>query len=138
MTLDRPPHRAARYLRFLGTAVAAGAVLVLVGYPATRRLGGEGGVEAMVVACAVSVVASAVGALPVAFGSGATPADRLNRTLGAMVARLFVALLLGAAAALSGWLATGPLLIWLVISYLALLILDTVYALRVLRDPEES
>jgi hypothetical protein len=129
---------AALYLRFVGIAAGTGVALAVLGYAATRRWGGEGAVAAMVVACAVSVAASAAGALPVVFGRGTSPAERLNRTLGAMLARLVVALAGGAAVALGGWVPARPLIIWLAISYLVLLVVDTAYALRVLRGPEES
>ena len=69
MTASRSP-AAAEYLRFLGWAVAVGAAAALLGYAPTRRLGGEGALPAMVAGCAIGVIASAVGALPVADSRG--------------------------------------------------------------------
>lgn len=118
----------ARYLRFVALVVTVAGALGLVGYPATLRLGPPGGVTAMGVALGISVIASALGGVPLLLLAASTPAQRLNLVLGAMLVRLLAALLLGVAAALSGWLTTGPLLIWLAVSYLVLLAVDTAYA----------
>lgn len=125
------------YPRFLALTVGLSAVLMLFGLLPTQRLGGRPAVEAMVAGCAISAVAGAVGALPVALiAARITPGQVTRRILGSMVLRLIVALGLGLAAVLSGWFAPRPLLIWLAIGYVVLLVADTGYALRALQRSE--
>ncbi len=126
---------AVRYRGFLGTVIAVSAALVALGYLPTARLGGPGAVGAMVAACAVSAFASAVSGLLLAQAGRVPRHQAVNLALGSLVVRLLLALMVGGAAAASGWLDTEPFLIWLAISYLALLVVDTGYALRVFKDP---
>jgi uncharacterized membrane protein len=132
MTPVRSP--AAEYLRFLVCAVTVGAVLVLLGYAPTRRLGGEGALPAMVAGCVIGILASAVGALPVALARRsarrAPLQGPLEGMLGAMALRFATVLTLGLSAGLSGWFETRPLLIWIALGYVAQLALDARYATR--------
>lgn len=132
MTPVRSP--AAEYLRFLVYTVAVGVVLVLLGYAPTRRLGGEGALPAMVAGCVIGILASAVGALPVALARRsarrAPLQGALQGMLGAMALRFATVLTLGLSAGLSGWFEIRPLLIWIALGYVAQLALDTRYATR--------
>ena len=129
MTAARSP--AAEYLRFLAWAVSVGVALALLGYAPTRRLGGEEAVPAMIAGCLIGVLASAVGAVPVALARrrGARTAT-LQGMLVSMALRLTVVVALGLSAALSGWFATRPLLIWIALGYMAQLALDVWYVVR--------
>lgn len=120
----------AEYLRFLVYAVAVGAALVLLGYAPTRRLGGEGALPAMVAGCVIGILASAVGALPIALARRSDRRAPLEGMLGAMALRLATVLALGLSAGLSGWFETRPLLIWIALGYVAQLALDARYATR--------
>lgn len=123
-----------RAARFLALTVAVACALALIGYFPTRRWGGEGAVVAMVAGCVISVLASLASAVPVALaGPGTPPPTRASLALAAIGIRLAVAFALGALATFGGWFATRPLLIWLAISYIALLIVDTKYALDALK-----
>ncbi len=128
------------FARFL---ILAGAIVVFVagvGYVPTKRLAGSDGTLAMAVGCVISLVASAMGAVPVVLARRHVGTDsqaagrRVTAVMMSMAVRFLVVLILGVAAALSGLLVTAPLLIWLAISYLALLAADTTFALRVLKD----
>ncbi len=133
MTGARP--RTAAYLRFLAWTVALAVVIALLGYLPTKRWGGEGAVRAMLAGCGVGVVASALGGVPVLLFSevgGATGA------LAAMAVRFAAALGLGLAAALSGSFERGPLLLWMAISYMVLLTVDTRYALGGFLSPKHE
>lgn len=123
---------AAEYLRFVAWALAAVVLVAALGFVPTRRLGGEGALAAMLAGCAVGWAASALGGIPVALGRGRTvaPAGRLQAMLASMGLRFGVVLALGAAAAFSGWFGLKPLLIWIAISYVALLAVDTWYAVK--------
>ena len=129
-----------RYLRFLlvaaGVAVAAG----LAGWLPTRAAAGREAVGAMVAALAVCWVGSAVGGLPIArsasAGAGRTrgePARRLNANLAAMALRIATVAAGAVAVAVAGLVPRGPFLLWIGIGYLALLVVDTLYAVAAAR-----
>lgn len=128
MTGARTP--AAEYVRFLAWAVAIGVALVLLGYPATRRLAGEEAIPAMIAGCAIGLLASAVGALPVFFSRSSGARDPLQGMLLSMALRLAAVVVLGLAVGLSGWFEIRPLLIWIAFGYVATLPLDVRYAVR--------
>lgn len=129
MTDSRPP--AAAYLRFVAWVLGVAALAAAVGYVPTWRLGGPDAVPAMIAGCVVGVLASLLGGLPVLWGRpDPTPAERLNRMLFGLALRFGAALGLGLAAALSGWFERGPLLLWVGISYLVLLPVDTRFAVK--------
>ena len=129
MTEPRSP--AAEYLRFLAWATAVAALVALLGWVPTRRLAGDGALPSMLAGCALALLASAAGGIPVARSRrSATPAARLQAMLAAMGLRFAVLLALGALAGLSGWFDSSPLLIWIAIGYLALLAVDTWYAVK--------
>jgi hypothetical protein len=129
MTAARSP--AAEYLRFSGWALAAATGVALLGYLPTLRLGGKGALPAMIAGCAVGLFASLVGGVPVALARGSSePAVRSQAAMASMAVRFGVVLALGLAAALSGAFERGPLLIWIAVSYMALLVIDTWYALK--------
>ncbi len=121
----------AAYLRFVAWVLGVAALAAAVGYLPTRRLGGPDAVPSMLAGCAVGVLASLVGGLPVLWGRhDPTPAERLNRMLFGLGLRFGVAVALGLAAAFSGWFERDPLLLWVAISYMALLVVDTRFALK--------
>jgi hypothetical protein len=125
---DRSP--TAGYLRFLVWAVAVGAAAALFGYAPTRRLAGETAIPAMLAGCAIGVIASAVGALPILISrrSGAT-ASALQGLISTAV-RLGAVVVLGLSVGLSGWFEWRPLLLWIALGYVAQLALDVWYAVR--------
>jgi hypothetical protein len=119
------------YLRFLAWAVGVTAVTVLLGWLPTRRLGGEEAVPAMLAGCTVSLLASALGGVPIALarGAGSTPQAGMQSLLMAMGVRFAAVVVLAAAAVLSGLFRTVPLLLWVAIGYGAQLVVETRYAL---------
>lgn len=117
------------YLRFLMWAVGVTAVAALVGWLPTRRLGGEEAIPAMLAGCAVSLLASALGGVPIALARGASQANRMQALLMAMAVRFAVVVVLALAAVLSGLFLRAPLLIWVAISYAVQLAVETRYAL---------
>lgn len=128
MTEARSP--AAGYLRFLVWATVVTAAVALIGTLPTLRLGGGGAVPAMIAGCVVGLLSSLAGGAPVALARGAGPGAAYQTMMFSMAVRFVVALVLGLAAALSGMFERGPLLIWIAITYLALLVVDTWYAVR--------
>ena len=114
----------ARYARFLGLAVAIVLGLVVIGLLPTRRLAGAEAVAAMVAGCAISLVSAALAGGPPIVVGAETPEARMQRGFLAMIVRLAVVVVLGAAAALSGEFARAPLLFWMATAYVALLPLE--------------
>jgi hypothetical protein len=129
MSAVRSP--AAEYLRFLALVVAVAAVLALLGFAPTRRIGGEEALPAMLAGILIGAVASAIGGLPVLMGRrSGNPAAPLQGMLGGMGARLAAVVALGLSAGLSGWFEARPLLIWIALGYVAQLPLEVRYATR--------
>ena len=124
------PTPTAEYLRFVAWVVAVAAVVALLGYLPTRRLGGEGAIPALLAGCAIGALASVLGGLPTALIRGGTPAELVTRLGASTAIRLAAVVILGAVAFLSGWVPLVPLLLWIAISYVALLGVDVWYALR--------
>ena len=117
------------YLRFLMWAVGVTAVAVLLGWLPTRRLGGEEAIPAMLAGCAVSLLASALGGVPIALARGTAEAARMKALLMAMALRFGAVVVLALAAVLSGLFHRVPLLLWVALSYAAQLVVETRYAL---------
>lgn len=122
---------AGSYLRFLMWAVGVTAVTVLAGWLPTRRLGGEEAIPAMLAGCAVSLLASALGGVPIALSrrAAAAPPARMQALLMSMALRFGAVVVLALAAVLSGLFHTAPLLLWVAIGYAVQLIVETRYAL---------
>ncbi|MES1245409.1 MAG: hypothetical protein ABUT39_27645 [Acidobacteriota bacterium] len=120
------------YLRFLAWAVGVTVAAALLGWLPTRRLGGEEAIPAMLAGCAVSLLASALGGVPIALAHGAAPQAqqaKLQSLLMAMAVRFAAVVVLTLAAVLSGLFHTAPLLLWVAIGYGAQLVVETRYAL---------
>ena len=113
-----------RYFRFLGFELVIIAVLVAIGYVATARLAGETGPPAMMAGCAIGLISAALAGVLLVVAPGDTPNARMQRAFMAMVARLSVVVAFGAAAVFSGLFARMPLLLWLAVTYVALLPLE--------------
>lgn len=116
----------------LGLALATTAVLLALGYAPTRRFGGDEALPAMFVGCAVGVVASLLGAVPVILARNKPHIEAWTAAMGAMAVRLGVAIVAGVGLALAGTWPAKPLLVWVVISHVGLLIPDTLLSIKVL------
>ncbi|MBN2445091.1 MAG: hypothetical protein JXO22_00060 [Phycisphaerae bacterium] len=126
------------YLRFAALTVVAGAVLAGIGYVPTRHVANTPGLVAMVAAIAVAMLATLVGLLPPILCMHAEPLKRHNAILLGMAIRLFATMLLTTAVALSGGVAVQPLLLWVAISYMALLFVDTIAVVSLYRQLERK
>ena len=129
---------AGEYLRFLARAVAVTIAIALLGYLPTRRLGGEGALPGMVAGCGIGLLASALAALPIAWARRVAVADQYKALLASMGLRFALTLALAVSAALSGRFERVSLLLWVVIGYLAQLVVDTRYTLKVFSPERDS
>ncbi|MCH9650709.1 MAG: hypothetical protein K0U98_20935 [Deltaproteobacteria bacterium] len=105
------------------------AALIVIGALPTERLVGRQAFGAMVAGCCASLLASVIGALPVLLASAKTQRP-IVVAFGAMALRLAVIVGLGLVLLLSGGFPRGPLLMWIGISYVVLLPLDTRFVMR--------
>lgn len=124
-----------RYFRLSLLILAVAGGLAGLGYVPTQRLAGDAGVIGMLVGCGASVVASLAAGLVAVQGADADPAGRMKIALASMAVRFGAVLVLALALALSGYFERPPLLIWMAISYLALLAVDTWFLLGTGRKP---
>lgn len=119
------------HARFTLLLVGNGGLILLIGAAPTRHLGGSSGIRAMWLACGLTVLASTVGALPVTLARRSPRKEQLVTVLmGSMALRLCLVVVLAVATVLAGSIERKPFLLWIALSYLALLPLDTWYALQ--------
>jgi hypothetical protein len=116
----------------VGLAAIMAAALLVLGWAPTRRLAGDEALPAMFVGCAISVVGSLAGTVPVILARNKPHLEAWSAALAAMGTRLAVVIVLGAAAALAGWWPTKPLLLWVAVSHAGLLVPDTLFSIKVL------
>jgi hypothetical protein len=132
-----------RYLRFLLAAAAVAAARGAVGAPLTRSAAGSDAVGAMIAALLVCWASAAIGGLPVARAARRSRQEpgqargqgqaMLTAALAAMALRLAAVVVGAAAVALGGSVPRGPFLAWIGIGYLALLAVETWYAVGEVR-----
>ena len=115
--------------KFLAASIGLTAVLAAVGYGPTVRLGGESAWREMLAGCGISLIGSWIGIAPVLLArrEGGQP---FNAVASSAVLRLVVTLGLALSVVLSEWLDRRPLLIWVGISYCVLLVVETMFAVR--------
>jgi len=115
--------------RFFLVTVLLTLGVAAAGYVPTVRLGGEGAKLGLFAGCAVSLVGSWIGSVPVLLavraGGGA-----VNAVMVSMALRFVIVAGLALAIAISDVVSKGPFLIWVAISYVVLLIVDVMLALR--------
>ena len=119
-----------RYARFLGLSVGVMAIAIAVGIVPTRRFAGDESVPGMLAGCAVGWVAAAMAAGLLVTAAGTTPEARMQRAFLAMIVRLAVVVVLGAAGVFSGQVARAPFLLWLAFTYVAMLPLEVMLAVE--------
>ena len=121
---------AGSYLRFLAWGIGTTVAAALVGWIPTRRLAGEDALPALIAGCVVALLAAAIGAIPIVRARSRPDAVRRGPTaaLAATGLRIAATAVLGTVAALSGWFAIRPLVIWIAVAHVVLLVVDTRYA----------
>lgn len=132
-----------RFAAFAALAAAVSAALLAAGLLSTRG-STEGTREAILWACTVGWLGSLAGAIPLVLGltprtdtaapRAAAGPEAVSRMLAAMLLRLGVVGLGALAAIFLAGLVVKPFLLWLAASYLALLVVETGFALRSFRS----
>ena len=121
----------AHFTRFCVWVLVAVAALGALGYLPTRELAGGEAVDAMLAALVAVAVGSIVGGVPILIVQ-LSGRSKPTVALVAMAVRLLAVALVAAFLALVLELAVGPFLVWLALAYLALLVVDTRYAMTAL------
>lgn len=121
---------AAGYLVFVAVAALVAIAVALIGRGVLDDRFGNAAAAAWSWGCGVSFVASVASALLVAL-SEKLPLAPVTVALGSMLLRLVLLVLVGSGVALTFALERRSFLLALAFSYLALLVVDTVYALSV-------
>lgn len=116
------------YAKFLLLLLGLTSLMVVLGFVATRRVGGAEAVTAMFWGCGLSLLASAVGGLPQVL-SGRSLQDAGALSLGSLALRMGITLLGLLAILLSTDISRRAFLLWVAISYLVLLIADVAFLL---------
>lgn len=116
------------YAKFLLLLLGLTSLMVVLGFVATRRVGGAEAVTAMFWGCGLSLLASAVGGLPQVL-SGRSLQNAGALSLGSLALRMGITLLGLLAILLSTDISRRAFLLWVAISYLVLLIADVAFLL---------
>jgi len=135
--MNRPlPSFAACLMRLAGAAlvpamIVAGVGWVWVGDGAGLRL-------AVFAAVGSSFVASVAGAVPLALAISTEPKQAVNAALGSTAVRFLVILALAAPLLLGGWFPRNTFVAALAASYLMMLLVDSLMAVRMIRKHAET
>lgn len=127
-----------RWLTPFAASLAVVGFAAAAGYVATERMAGPEGVPGLLAGCTIGLLAHWCGLAALIATGFDDPGQRAIATLTAMAVRFGAVLFLALAAALSGLFEIGPLLIWVVISHLAALFVDTLWLLNAQRDRAET
>ena len=117
------------YLKHLGLCVAVSSVtallLVAVGYVPTTRAAGQDGMVAMLAGCGVSWAAGGASSVWAAYAIAGPASKRALGVLASTGVRFGAVLLMVVPLVLSGLLDKKVFVLWVVVSYLVLLMVDT-------------
>lgn len=120
------------YARLTLAGLATATAIAALGYAPTLRLGGPEAIAPMLAGIGVSLVAGCISTAPITRASLAEATGGPQAILLATTLRFLVALVLTASILLSGWFDRTVLVIWVGISYLSMLLMETLFAVRLL------
>lgn len=126
------------YLAFVGLGLATALLVVAIGYFPTVRLRGGSGASAAIIGCGVSWIASCFGALPTAAALSSRPGQAGAAVLASTLVRFVTVLALLTPLILSEWFDKTILVLFAAISYLMMLLVDTLLAVRIIQRAGEK
>ena len=126
------------YAAFVGIGLVTALSVAAIGYYPTERHAGGGGALSMLLGCGVSWIASCIGALPTASALSSRPKQAGTAVLASTMVRFVTALVLVVPLVLSGWFDRTVLVLFVAVSYLMMLMVDTLLAVRMIRRAEEQ
>lgn len=126
------------YAAFVGIGFVTALSVAAIGYYPTERHTGGSGAASMLLGCGVSWIASCIGALPTAAALASRPKQAGAAVLTSTTVRFVTALVLVVPLVLSGWFHRTVLVLFVAVSYLMMLLVDTLLAVRMIRRAEEQ
>ncbi len=121
------------FARYAGVGCIAVGLIAGLGYFPTIRIAGPEAIGAMLAGCGVSVAAGCVGAAVLAWSTTRPASEAALAVLMSTALRFLTVLLLVIPVALSGRVDRTVFVVWVAVSYLPMLMLDTFVAVRVSR-----
>jgi len=123
-------HPLRTYTLLVGAGLGTTIVLAGLGYWPTIRIAGGQAVKPMLAGCLVSWISSCVGAIPLARGLAAGGTQPALAILYSTAFRFVTVLLLVVPLVLGSGLDRTAIVVWVALSYLVLLLVDTVFVVR--------
>ena len=117
-------------LKPAGLGVLVVVLVAAVGYVPTSRMSGGEGVIGMFVGCGIGLVSNWIGLAATAGSFRGDPTRRPLAVLLGTTIRFLAVLVFAVAGALSGMFSATPLFVWIAISYLTVLFVDTVWLVQ--------
>lgn len=121
------------WLFFVAASLATAVVLMAIGYYPTVKIAGEGALAGMAAGCGASLLASCLGAIPLAMAATGRVSHNANAVLGSTLIRFMTVLIVVVPVALMDMPHRKVFVFWVAISYLLMLAVDTGLAVRTLR-----
>jgi hypothetical protein len=132
------PRIAARLTRLVLAALGTALVLGVAGYFPTKALAGAGRMAGLPVGIGVSLVASIGGSIALVVSLGGKPVNAPVAVMLGTAVRFMIVLGATAALLLSGWLDRVVFVVWVAISYMVMLLVDTIVAVRMMAAVRED
>ena len=126
------------WLFFVAASLATAAVVMAIGYYPTVKIAGEGALVGMVAGCGASLLASCLGAIPLAMAATGRVSHNANAVLGSTLIRFMTVLIVVVPLAFMKVPHRTVFVFWVAISYLLMLAVDTGLAVRTLRRADDN
>lgn len=119
------------FARYAGVGCIAVGLIAGLGYVPTIRIAGPEAIGSMLAGCGVSLAAGCVGAAALVWCTTRPASEAALAVLVSTALRFMTVLLLVIPVALSGFVDRNVFVVWVAVSYLPMLMLDTFVAVRV-------
>ncbi len=129
-------HRSFRhqYVTLIGISIACAIAMAAIGHYPTARMTGPEGVRGMFFGVSASLLASLLGAIPVCLVAVRAPDKVPLAILAGTALRFVIILMIVVPVTLSGWVDRVAFVSWVAISYLLLLLADTLATMASVRS----
>lgn len=126
------------WLFFVAASLATAVVLMAIGYYPTVKIAGKGAIAGMATGCGASLLASCLGAIPLALAATGRVSHSANAVLGSTLVRFMTVLVVVVPVAFMDMPHRTVFVFWVAISYLLMLAVDTGLAVRTLRRASDN
>ena len=126
------------YARLAAISGLCAVGLAVAGYFPTRAMAGDHSLVGMAVGIGVSLFAALIGAIPICMAASQSPTKGPTAVLAGTAVRFILVLGAVVPISFSGLVHRKAFIVWVVISYLVLLLLDTLMAVSSLKAAREG